>query len=57
MLRLTINPDGTVKRVQVLSSTFKAGKAFQCVADQLKKIRLPSTQDGKEGRVVITLSA
>jgi len=56
VLRLTIGPDGTVKSVQVLSSTLKSGKAPQCVADQLRKIRLPPTQDGKEGRVVVTLS-
>jgi Ca-activated chloride channel homolog len=57
VLRLTINPDGTVKSVQILSSTFKAGNAAQCTADLLKKIRMPSTQDGKEGRAVVTLSA
>ncbi len=57
VLRLTIKPDGTVKSVQILSSTFKTGKAAQCAADQLKKIRFPSTLDGKEGRAVVTLSA
>ncbi len=56
VLRLTISPDGTVKSVQVLSSTFKNGKAPQCVLDQLKKITMSATQDGKEGRVVVTLS-
>ncbi|HEX7539222.1 MAG TPA: AgmX/PglI C-terminal domain-containing protein, partial [Syntrophales bacterium] len=57
VLRLTISPDGTVKSVQILSSTLKSGKASQCIADQLRKIRLPATPDGKEGRVVITLTA
>ncbi|HET6490182.1 MAG TPA: VWA domain-containing protein, partial [Syntrophales bacterium] len=57
VLRLTINPDGTVKSVRILSSTFKTVKAAQCAADQFKKIRLPSTVDGKEGRAVVTLSA
>jgi Ca-activated chloride channel family protein len=57
VLRLTINPDGTVKSAQIISSTFKTGNAAQCVVDQLKKIRLPSTLDGKEGRAVVTLSA
>ena len=57
VLRLTINPDGTVKSVQILSSTFKTVNAAQCVVDQLKKIRYPSTMDGKEGRAVVTLSA
>jgi Ca-activated chloride channel family protein len=56
VLRLTIGADGTVKSVQVLSSTLKSGKATLCVADQLRNIRLPATQDGKEGRVVITLT-
>jgi Ca-activated chloride channel family protein len=57
VLRLTISPDGTVKSVQILSSTLKSGKASQCMADQIRKIRLPATPDGKEGRVVITLTA
>jgi Ni,Fe-hydrogenase III large subunit len=56
VLRLTINPDGTVKSVQVLSGTIKNGKATQCMLDALKKIRTSATQDGKEGRVVVTLS-
>jgi Ca-activated chloride channel family protein len=56
VLRLAISPDGTVKSVQVLSSTLKSGKAPQCVTDQLRKIRLPATRDGKEGRVVVTFS-
>jgi Ca-activated chloride channel family protein len=56
VIRLTINPDGTVKRAQVLSSTLKSGEVAPCVADHLRKIRLPATQDGKEGRVVVTLS-
>ena len=37
VLRLTISPDGTVKSVQVLSSTFKNGKAPQCVLDRTEK--------------------
>jgi Ca-activated chloride channel homolog len=56
VLRLTIGPDGTVKSVQILSSTLRGGKAAQCAAEQVRKIRLPATQDGKEGRVVVTLS-
>jgi len=46
-----------VKSVQILSSTLKSGKAAQCAVDQVRKIRLPATQDGKEGRIVITLIA
>ena len=56
VLRLTVSPDGSVKSVQVLSSTFKNGKAPQCVLDTLKKITMSATQDGKEGRAVVTLS-
>jgi Ca-activated chloride channel family protein len=57
VIRLTVDPDGTVKRVQVISSTLKRGKVAPCVADLLRKIRLPATQDGKEGRVVVMLTA
>jgi len=55
VLRLTIRPDGTVKSVQILSNTLKSGKAAQCAAEQVRKIRLPATQDGKEGRAVVTI--
>jgi len=55
VLRLTIRPDGTVKSVQILSNTLKSGKAAQCAAEQVRKIRLPATQDGKEGRTVVTI--
>ncbi len=55
VLRLTVSPDGTVKRVQILSSTLKSGKAASCAADQLRKIVLPVTQDGREGRAVVTI--
>jgi Ca-activated chloride channel family protein len=56
VLRLTISPDGTVKSVKVLSSTFKNSKAHSCVLAALKKITMSATQDEKEGRAVVTLS-
>jgi len=56
VLRLTVNHDGTVKSVQVLSSTSKSDRVAACVGEHLRKIRLPATQDGKEARVVVTLS-
>jgi len=55
VIRLTISPDGTVKSVQILSSTLKGGQAASCVAGQLRKIVLPATKDGKEGRAVVTI--
>jgi Ca-activated chloride channel family protein len=57
VLRLTIRPDGSVKSVRILSSTLERGKAGQCAAEQVRKIRLPATRDGKEARVVVTLAA
>ena len=56
VLRLTVSPDGSVKSVQVLSSTFKNGKAPQCVTRHIEKDQMSATQDGKEGRAVVTLS-
>jgi Ca-activated chloride channel family protein len=56
VLRLTISPDGTVKSVKVLSSTFKNSKAHSCVLAALKKITMSATQHEKEGRAVVTLS-
>jgi Ca-activated chloride channel family protein len=56
VIRLTVSPDGTVKSVKVLSSTFKNSKAHSCVLAALKKITMSATQDEKEGRAVVTLS-
>jgi len=55
VIRLTVNPDGTVKAEKILSATLKSGKAAQCVADTVRQIRLPATRDGKEGRTVVTI--
>jgi Ca-activated chloride channel family protein len=57
VLRLTVGADGKVKSVRVLSGTLAGGKAAQCTVDHLKTIQLPSTKDGREGRVVFTLTA
>jgi Ca-activated chloride channel family protein len=57
VLKLTVKADGTVKRVQVLSNSFKDGRTSRCLADRLKTLRLPATLDGKEGRIIVTLSA
>jgi Ca-activated chloride channel family protein len=55
VIRLTVSPDGTVKGVRVLTNTLTGTKAAQCIVEHLKKIRLPVTQDGKEGRAVVTI--
>jgi len=55
VIRLIISPDGTVKSVQILSCTLKGGQAASCVAGHLRKIVLPATKDGKEGRAVVTI--
>ena len=54
-LRILLNPDGTVKAVRVLSTTYTDGKTPQCIVGQLKRIRLPAAQDGREARVVVTI--
>jgi len=57
VIRLTVNADGTVKGVQILSGTLTGGNAAQCAVDHFKTIRMPTTMDGREGRAVITLTA
>jgi hypothetical protein len=57
VLQLTVNPDGTVKTVKILSATLSNGKAAQCIVDHLKSIRLPATKDGREGRVAVTIAS
>jgi Ca-activated chloride channel family protein len=57
VIRLTVSAEGKVKSVQVLSGTLTGGKAAQCTVDHLKTIRLPSTKDGREGRVVVTIAS
>ncbi|OPY10166.1 MAG: Vault protein inter-alpha-trypsin [Syntrophaceae bacterium PtaB.Bin038] len=55
VVRLTVNPDGTVKGVRVLSGTLTGTETAQCIVERLKKIRLPAARDGKEGRAVVTV--
>ncbi|MBP8695196.1 MAG: VWA domain-containing protein [Syntrophobacterales bacterium] len=57
VVRLAVHPDGTVKGVRVLSGTLAGTKAADCIVEQLKKVRLPATQDGKEGKAVLTFTA
>ena len=54
-LSLTINPDGTVKNVEITSGTIKDMKVRQCVIEQVKKWFFPATANGKIAKVSITL--
>lgn len=55
ILKLIINPDGTVKKVQVLSSTSKDNNASKCIIGQVKKWRLPAPVNGREVKATVTL--
>ena len=52
-LELTINADGTVKNIDVVSSSLKDAKVQQCIIEQMKKWLLPHLTTGKTAKVVV----
>jgi TonB family protein len=55
VLRLTIDQDGKVKNVNILSSSMKNGRFQQSIIEQLKKWQFPATQGGREARITFSL--
>jgi outer membrane biosynthesis protein TonB len=55
ILTITLNADGTVKDVKVLSGTFRDNTIRQCVIWQVKKWQFPATTDGREVTATVTL--
>jgi Ca-activated chloride channel homolog len=55
VLKLFINPDGTVKAVTLLSSTLKEKASEQCIVEKLKGWRFPVTKGGGEAEVAMSL--
>ena len=53
ILKLTINPDGTVREATFVSK-IQAGSR-KCILENTKKWRCPATRDGLQGEVVITV--
>ncbi|OGP91296.1 MAG: trypsin [Deltaproteobacteria bacterium RBG_19FT_COMBO_43_11] len=53
-LNLTINSDGTVKNVEVVTGTIKDAKLRQCIIAQVKKWIFPAMTNGKEVKTSIT---
>jgi Ca-activated chloride channel family protein len=54
-IKLTINPNGKVQKVEVIIGGIDA-KIKKCVSVQLKKWLFPATADGKEVKVTIIIS-
>ncbi|MBP1711392.1 MAG: von Willebrand factor type like domain [Deltaproteobacteria bacterium] len=53
-LRFIINPDGTVKKAEIISGAIANSGFRQCVTDRVKKLVFPATKNKKE--VTVTLS-
>ncbi|MDD4356012.1 MAG: VIT domain-containing protein [Smithellaceae bacterium] len=53
-LRFTVNPDGTVKKAEIISGAIVNAGFRQCVIDRVKKWVFPATKNKKE--VTVTLS-
>jgi outer membrane biosynthesis protein TonB len=56
VLKMTLNADGTVKDVQVLSGISSNDQARQCIIGQVKKWKFPAAKDGRKVTVTVTLS-
>jgi TonB family protein len=55
VLRLTINRQGKVKDVQIVSTSLKNARWQQEIVEQLRKWRFPATQGSEEGKVTFSL--
>ncbi len=55
-INLTINADGTVQKVEILSGTARETIAQQCIMDQIKKWRFPAAVKGREVKATIRLT-
>ena len=54
-LKLVINPDGTVKKVEIDSAKISDVKLRQCIIEQVKKWLFPATANGKDVKMMMTL--
>jgi hypothetical protein len=53
-LSLTINPDGTLKSVEIAAGLIKDVKLRQCIIEQVKKWIFPATTNGQMVKATIT---
>ena len=54
-LRLIINPDGTVKAVEVIAPAIRDRSMKKCLAEGVKKWRFPVTPQAREARVTVLI--
>ena len=56
VIKITVNPDGTVKVIDILEGASKNHKAKQCITNQVMKWRLPAPRDGLEATATISFA-
>jgi hypothetical protein len=56
VLGLTIQSDGAVKGVKVLSGALVSERIRRCIIDQIEKWRFPATQAGRDVQATVTLN-
>ncbi|MEN6321648.1 MAG: VIT domain-containing protein [Syntrophaceae bacterium] len=54
-LNISVNRDGTVKKVKILASQLKDDAAVQCIIAQIKKWQFPSSKDDRVVKATVTL--
>ncbi|MBN1665128.1 MAG: VWA domain-containing protein [Deltaproteobacteria bacterium] len=55
-ITLTINPDGTVKNVEIISGKIRDAKYHTCLMDQVRKWRFPATVGGNEAAATVSMT-
>jgi Ca-activated chloride channel family protein len=55
VLQLVVGPDGKIKRVKIAGNGLNGKGAEQCILAKIKEWQLPTSQDGKEVKVTLTL--
>jgi len=56
VIELVIGSSGQVRTVKIVSSPFKNRRAERCVLEQAQKWQFPFTQDGREGKIIVSLA-
>jgi len=54
-INLTINPDGTIKEVEIHFGDRQEAKLRQCLIDQVKRWQFPATTNGRAVEATVTL--
>jgi hypothetical protein len=54
-LNISVNRNGTVKKVKILTAQLKDDAVLRCIVAKMKKWQFPASKDGREVKATLTL--